>query len=289
MDAVQSEGGPVATEPADGSGLGGIIAGATPVRHSEAQQQQRRVYPPSDSAQSLIVEHFGFLPIAFIDEIINAANDTVYRATDALCKFVEKEQGGGEATSQAINKAETLLEHAVDKNFDKFELYALRNLFNMPQGLEDYVAMLHRSAGAADEAPVEAADEAALDRALDEVRRELTATRLARTRAQHDTARVERGVRRLRTLNEHLRIDELWRRAPGGGGDVAAAAAAARAQVAEVARLVAQLDADDPERRLSPMDVLKEPSGRDVYLAHMANVQVAAWAAQQAPPMQQPN
>ncbi|KAJ2457621.1 hypothetical protein GGF42_002564, partial [Coemansia sp. RSA 2424] len=61
------------------------ILGATPGRHTDPEF--KCVYPPSEDAQSLIVEHFGFLPISFIDEIINAANDTIYRATDALSKF----------------------------------------------------------------------------------------------------------------------------------------------------------------------------------------------------------
>ncbi|KAJ2765948.1 hypothetical protein IWQ57_004573 [Coemansia nantahalensis] len=260
--------------------LGDVIAGATPARHSDPEF--RCVYPPTESAQSLIVEHFGFLPISFIDEIINAANDTIYRATDALCKFAEQEQGSGEATSQAINKVETLLEHAVDKSFDKFELYALRNLFNVPRGLEDYVVMPHRSADATGRPAVYAEDEAELDQELDAVRRELVANNLLRTRLQHDSARVERGVRRLRALNEHLRIGELSQRIlPGAAPEIVADV---RTQIAEVERLVEQLDtaAGTAEGHPSAMDVLQEPSGRDIYLARMADVQVAAWGSRQA-------
>ncbi|KAJ1746217.1 hypothetical protein LPJ77_004190, partial [Coemansia sp. RSA 2523] len=42
--------------------LGDIITGATPKQRGEPQFKS--VYPPSEDAQSLIVEHFGFLPIS---------------------------------------------------------------------------------------------------------------------------------------------------------------------------------------------------------------------------------
>ncbi|KAJ1913444.1 hypothetical protein H4219_005219 [Mycoemilia scoparia] len=102
-------------------------------------------YPPSTLTRQLIIEHFGYLPISFIDEIINAANEAIYRATDALTKFVEAEQGAGESTNESIHQIETLLEHNVDKNFDKFELYVLRNFFNIPKGLEQYFLLPHHA------------------------------------------------------------------------------------------------------------------------------------------------
>ncbi|KAJ2798600.1 hypothetical protein H4R20_004762 [Coemansia guatemalensis] len=261
----------------EGDILNDLFVGATPGKHAEPQF--KCVYPPSEDAQSLIVEHFGFLPISFIDEIINAANDTIYRATDALCKFVEKEQGSGEATSQAVNKAETLLEHAVDKNFDKFELYALRNLFNIPQGLEDYVVLPHRTADATGGHAVDAEDEAELDKELEEVRRQLIANNLLKTRLQFDISKVERGVRRLRALNEHLHISEISQKVLK---DTAPATIAnVRAQVGEITRLVEQMDVASASKDMSSIDMLNEPSGRDLYLAHMSNIQVSDWEGRQ--------
>lgn len=35
-----------------------------------------------------------------------------------------------------MHKFETLLEAAVDKNFDRFELYALKNLFGVPEDVD---------------------------------------------------------------------------------------------------------------------------------------------------------
>ncbi|KAJ1663350.1 hypothetical protein IW140_001899 [Coemansia sp. RSA 1813] len=256
--------------------LSDAIAGATPGRHGEPEF--KCVYPPSEKTQSLVVEHFGFLPITFIDEIINSANDTIYRATDALCKFVEKEQGSSEATSQAVTKAETLLEHAVDKNFDKFELYALRNLFNIPQGLEDYIVMPHQSQDviASSDSPVFAEDEAALDKELDDLRRQLVVHNMLKTRLQNDIAKVERGVARLRALNEQLRITDVAQ--SEFKGRMPQVVAEVRAQVAEAARLVDQLmETLAAPGCLSPMDSLKEPAGRDLYIARMSDLQISSW------------
>ncbi|KAJ2048946.1 hypothetical protein GGI08_005861 [Coemansia sp. S2] len=260
------------------SNLSEEILGATPGRHTSPEF--KCVYPPSEDAQSLIVEHFGFLPISFIDEIINAANDTIYRATDALSKFVETEQGSSEATSQAVNKAETLLEHAVDKNFDKFELYALRNLFNVPRGLEDYIVMPHRRADICSSPQVFAEDEAELDQELEEVRRQLVANNLLKTKLQCDIAKVERGVRRLRALNEQLHISEIAQRTLTD--PVPAVVADMRAQVDEITRLVDQLELVTESGSLASLDALNDPAARDIYLARIADIQVSGWESRQA-------
>ncbi|KAJ2781187.1 hypothetical protein GGI15_003287 [Coemansia interrupta] len=259
--------------------LSDAIIGATPGRHAEPQY--KCVYPPSETAQSLIVEHFGFLPISFIDEIINAANDTIYRATDALSKFVEKEQGSSEATSQAVNKAETLLEHSVDKNFDKFELYALRNLFNIPQGLEDYIVVPHRRE---DTGPaVYAEDEAELDKRLEEVRKQLIANNLLKTRLQSDNAKIERSVRRIRALNDQLRVHDIAADVYKGAEPVTAASVRERGD--EISQLVERVEKlnflSQPGSGALASTALNEPSGRDVYLARMAELQVSDWQSRQ--------
>ncbi|KAJ1644950.1 hypothetical protein J3B02_001091 [Coemansia erecta] len=264
--------------------LNNPIAGATPGRQHEPQY--KCVYPPSEITQSLIVEHFGFLPISFIDEIINAANDTIYRATDALSKFVEKEQGSSEATSQAVNKAETLLEHAVDKNFDKFELYALRNLFNIPQGLEEYVVMPHRQADVDTGPAVFAEDETELDKKLEDVRKQLAVNSLLKTKLNSDSTKVERGIRRLRALNEQLRIAQISQAAFKDKEPITAAEV--RDQGNELSRLVDQVESlnflangSRDSASTAALAALSEPAGRDVYLACMADIQIADWESRQ--------
>lgn len=106
---------------------------------------------------SILTEHFGYPPLAVIDDVINAVNHILYKCTQAMESYlVERQQekqkqfdelkANGGSISVDINnwvslndeinlgtaKLETLLENQVDRNFDKFELYALRNIFTIP-------------------------------------------------------------------------------------------------------------------------------------------------------------
>lgn len=124
-------------------------------------------------ATALLTEHFGFPPLAIIDDVINAVNDIMYKCTQAMETYLNERQQkrleeitkeknsdedvvmeGAEDTQSAIPddeiqlgtaKLETLLESQVDKNFDKFELYALRNIFTVPSDLvrEGWVRLTH--------------------------------------------------------------------------------------------------------------------------------------------------
>lgn len=46
-----------------------------------------------------------------------------------------------------VHQLETLLETTVDKKFDIFELYALRHILNVPDGLEEWVILGHYEVG----------------------------------------------------------------------------------------------------------------------------------------------
>lgn len=123
---------------------------------------------------ALLTEHLGFAPLTLVDEVINAVNKIMYNCTDALQAFLLKRReaqlqtirnrngiGAGDADVMAdglmddqiaaaekngevfpeeeihhgTSELETLLVSHVDKNFDKFELYTLRNIFTMPRDL----------------------------------------------------------------------------------------------------------------------------------------------------------
>ncbi|ODQ64571.1 Mis12-domain-containing protein, partial [Nadsonia fulvescens var. elongata DSM 6958] len=105
----------------------------------------------------VLTEHFGYAPITVVDDIINAVNKFLYKCTDAIEKFLtqrmereeqkrlQRENAGKKMLGGPIfrpdeimegtNKLETLMESIVDRNFDKFELYTLRNLFLIPADL----------------------------------------------------------------------------------------------------------------------------------------------------------
>lgn len=121
---------------------------------------------------ALLTEHFGFPPLALIDDVINAVNDIMYKCTQAMETYLNERrqkrleeitqakgneddvvmEGANEGPEYLENeiqlgtaKLETLLENQVDKNFDKFELYALRNIFTIPSNLieEGWIRLKH--------------------------------------------------------------------------------------------------------------------------------------------------
>ncbi|KAI1563129.1 Mis12 domain containing protein [Pyrenophora tritici-repentis] len=125
----------------------------------------------------LLTEHFTWPPISLIDDIINAVNEVLYRCTDSfetglsaadpsLLGFAdlyasqgrtpEKDEDGQDVYPEAkleieegVLKLETLMENAVDKNFDKLEIWTLRNVFALgrgkggDEGLGDWVRLGH--------------------------------------------------------------------------------------------------------------------------------------------------
>ncbi|ABN66533.2 predicted protein, partial [Scheffersomyces stipitis CBS 6054] len=100
---------------------------------------------------SLLTEHFGFPPLALVDDVINAVNEIMYKCTSGVESYLQERKehalkAGKDSsdvfrlvTSDEIKigtaKLETLLESQVDRNFDKFELYTLRNIFTLPHDL----------------------------------------------------------------------------------------------------------------------------------------------------------
>jgi kinetochore protein Mis12/MTW1 len=44
---------------------------------------------------------------------------------------------------EGLHKLETLLESTVDKNFDRFEIYVLRNILSVPEDLAAWIRLSH--------------------------------------------------------------------------------------------------------------------------------------------------
>ncbi|ODV61236.1 MIND complex subunit MTW1 [Ascoidea rubescens DSM 1968] len=124
----------------------------------------------------LLTEHFGFPPISVIDDIFNAVNELMAKCVDAisnyliqsslkfnLTEFDNNLKNNSNSTNSSKNfksqlksqiqdeidigtaKLETLLESSIDKSFDIFELYTLRNIFNIDSNLIDnnYLILNH--------------------------------------------------------------------------------------------------------------------------------------------------
>ncbi|RLV90420.1 Kinetochore-associated protein MTW1 [Spathaspora sp. JA1] len=116
---------------------------------------------------ALLTEHFGFVPIELIDEVINAANELMYRGTKSFQEYLEQrrsralqQQAEGiveddndhvfarvsdHEIENGMAKLESLLESQIDINFDKYELYTLRNIFHIPSDLvvEGWIKLKH--------------------------------------------------------------------------------------------------------------------------------------------------
>lgn len=114
---------------------------------------------------ALLTEHFRYTPLTLLDDIINTVNELVFRAVNAIeegfggttaeqlgfkleptvSKSLPNEQARGDALAElkqneidnGIVKLESLLNATVDKDFDKFEIYTLRNILAVGHDEED--------------------------------------------------------------------------------------------------------------------------------------------------------
>ena len=105
---------------------------------------------------------------ALIDDIINSINILAFKATDAVEKGLlsadpinlgfqipppttpEAEAAGiaiqekvKDEIENGVHQLETLLEAKIDKNFDKLEVYVLRNILSVPPDVRDWVRLNH--------------------------------------------------------------------------------------------------------------------------------------------------
>lgn len=130
-------------------------------------------------ATAILTEHLGYPPLTLIDNVINAVNKILARCIEGLENYLKEREvdlqekvrakqnsdndvvTGGSKKSEAgqdidletfsreietgTAKLESLLDNQIDKNFDKFELYAFRNIFTIPKELieEGWIKLKH--------------------------------------------------------------------------------------------------------------------------------------------------
>ncbi|KAI1335725.1 Mis12 protein-domain-containing protein [Xylariaceae sp. FL0016] len=129
----------------------------------------------ANSEQELLTEHFGYPPVSLIDDIINSVNILAERALtsvetglaklppSALGLKAPKPTASSKSSSSdsqqqqfllpdairteietGTHQLETLLCASIDRNFDKFEIYVLRNILCVrPPGLRDWMRLSH--------------------------------------------------------------------------------------------------------------------------------------------------
>ncbi|PNS15160.1 hypothetical protein CAC42_8161 [Sphaceloma murrayae] len=176
---------------------------------------------PDQIKTALLTEHFRYTPLTLLDDIINGVNELVFTAineiedsllsTRAEVLGFEKAQGMSEDDYEAmarseveagIVKLESLLNSVIDKNFDKLEIYTLRNLLTVSnvkedEGLENWIVLDHyRDMSQATDAPV---DDATLE-SFEELKKRVQETDKLQRALKAEVARNEALLAKLRPL-----------------------------------------------------------------------------------------
>ncbi|KAI5856901.1 Mis12 domain-containing protein [Tricharina praecox] len=126
-------------------------------------------FPPTASSNALLSEHFGYTPLTLVDDVINSVNELVFgavmsvenalfkmkpeslgfktapgmiRDVDDNGKLMLTEEEMGELQN-GLHQLETLWTDAVDKAFDKWEIYAMRNIMVVDPDLVPWVQLAH--------------------------------------------------------------------------------------------------------------------------------------------------
>ncbi|POS83011.1 hypothetical protein EPUL_006118 [Erysiphe pulchra] len=126
----------------------------------------------NNSNDTLLTEHLTYRPTALIDDIVNrlfnSINILAFKATEAVERGLlaadpsdlgfrippqhtsEGKDAGRVIAEKAkneiengVHQLETLLEAKIDKNFDRLEIYALRNILNVPSNVQDWIRLTH--------------------------------------------------------------------------------------------------------------------------------------------------
>ncbi|KAI9897604.1 hypothetical protein N3K66_007460 [Trichothecium roseum] len=101
----------------------------------------------------LLTEHLGYPPVALLDDIINTVNVLSDRALTSIEKLLlsipPKNLGFPTPDAakleieQGTHQLETLLTASLDRNFDKFELYCMKNILTVPAKERPFVRLRH--------------------------------------------------------------------------------------------------------------------------------------------------
>ncbi|KAL8654925.1 MAG: hypothetical protein Q9226_003249, partial [Calogaya cf. arnoldii] len=122
----------------------------------------------TQQVEALLTEHFRYTPLSLLDDIINTVNTIIYRAVEAIenglfsippqqLGYSPDKHASGKDTPVAdpdhpeakdeiengVHQLETLLEATVDKTFDKFEIYTLRNILTVPDEVAPWMRLGH--------------------------------------------------------------------------------------------------------------------------------------------------
>jgi hypothetical protein len=144
-----------------------------------AQPQPQSVDSPCVDDEVLEGQYFGVVPARFVDDVCNAIGDYLSDAIDAAERAAALEAGDAGTAARVRQAADALtaaFKPVCDKNFDRFELYASRNVFALPEGaaqrfLADRAAAAAASARCSEEEQHRHQQELEREHALEQQRR----------------------------------------------------------------------------------------------------------------------
>ncbi|KKK18348.1 hypothetical protein P175DRAFT_0147174 [Aspergillus ochraceoroseus IBT 24754] len=192
-----------------------------------------------DATTSLLTEHFSYTPLSLIDDIINSINNLIYQAISSLENGLNstppERLGFGHASNSStipdtdedgnvvypeaqleiengLHQLETLLEATVDKAFDKFEIFVLRNIFRVPDDLAGWIRLKHYENISLNPSPDASTPETILAQ-----RRKLQETKKLNRALKQESARNELMISQLRTILSAVQSPEAVNDTKGEG------------------------------------------------------------------------
>lgn len=173
--------------------------------------------PNSDTA--LLTEHLRYTPVSLLDDIINSINSYAFKATEAIEKgllsaspadlgFITRTNSEEERAEirekvnheieNGVHQLETLLDATIDKNFDRLEIYAMRNILSVPEDLRPWVRLSHYEGLNFTQAP-----DAPTQKSITMLRRKLQETQKLHTKLVARTTENAETIAQLRSILGH--------------------------------------------------------------------------------------
>ncbi|KAJ9206475.1 hypothetical protein DTO164E3_716 [Paecilomyces variotii] len=178
----------------------------------------------NDTTTALLTEHFSYTPLSLIDDIINSINNLIYQAISSLesgllstpperlgfshtnvgSTIPDTDADGNVEYPEAkleiengLHQLETLLEATVDKAFDKFEIYVLRNILTVPENLAGWIRLRHYENLSFDNL---SSPNAPTPESINVQRKKLHETRKLQRALKQESARNEAIIAQLRSI-----------------------------------------------------------------------------------------
>ncbi|KAL2313022.1 Centromere protein mis12 [Schizosaccharomyces pombe] len=161
----------------------------------------------------MLVELLEFTPLSFIDDVINITNQLLYKGVNGVDKAFSQTRFAKKAPQEieeGLHKFEVLFESVVDRYYDGFEVYTLRNIFSYPPELKGYM----RTFGKDVDYSITTEQDAAMDQAIQEAAEKLVVKmqlrrdlRMRLSRKREKKTEIEKHLERISFLNK---VPENW-------------------------------------------------------------------------------